>query len=116
MMLQPGEYVVAVLPDGFGDNDRGIRMYPHKNIHAHALVIDEAVLEILAVRVRAAQREALGAQRLGQLFLHLCLGRPADLIGGLAQVAAGNEQNFAGGNRCGRFQDRDSIRCHLQFS
>ena len=113
MMLQPGEYVVAVLPDRFGDNDRSIRMDLHKNIHAHALVIDEAMLQILAVRVRAPQPEALGAQGIGQLFLHLCLGCPADLIGGLAQVAAGDQQNIAGGNGRRRFQDRDSIRCHL---
>ena len=81
----------------------------HENIHAHALVIDEAVLQILAVRVCAAQGEALGPQGFGQLLFHLGLGRPADLICGLAQVAAGDEQNFAGGNRCRRFQDRDSI-------
>ncbi len=88
----------------------------HENIHAHALVIDEAVLQVFAIRVCAPQREALGTQGLRQLLFHLGLGRPANLIGGLAQVAAGDEQDFAGGNRRGRFQDRDSIRCHLQFS
>ena len=109
MMFQPGEHVVTVLPDGFRHNDRSVGMDLHENIHAHALVIDEPVLEIFAVRVRAAQGEALGPQGFGQLLFHLGLGRPADLICGLAKVAAGNEQNFVGCNRCRGFQDRDSI-------
>jgi hypothetical protein len=108
MMLQSGENVVAVLPYGFGDNDRRVGMDLHENIHAHALVIDEAVFQIVAVRVRAAQREALGTQGFCQLLFHLGLRRPADLVCGLAQVAAGDQQNFAGeGNGC-NFSEGDS--------
>jgi hypothetical protein len=110
MMLQPGKHIVAVLPYRFGDNDRSVRRDLQKNIHTHALAIDESVMKIVAVRVCAAQRETLGAQRFGELLFHLGLGCPADLVCGLPQVAAGDEQNFAGCNRCGRFKDRDSIR------
>ena len=101
---------MAVLPYGFGDNDRSVGRDLEENIHAHALAVDESVMKIVAVRVCAAQREALGAQRISELLFHLGLGRPADLVCGLPQVTAGDEQNFAGRNGCGRFEDRDSIR------
>ena len=108
-MLKSGEDVVAVLPHGLGHNDRRVGMDLHENVHARALIIDEAVPQILAVRVRAAQRKPLGPQGFGELLFHLRLSRPADLICGLAQVAAGDQQNFAWGNGCSRLQGRHNI-------
>ena len=59
MMLEPGEYVVAVLPNRFRNDDRRIRVDLHENIHAHALVINKPVLQVLTVGMRAPQREPL---------------------------------------------------------
>ncbi len=109
MMLKSGKDVVAVLPYGLSDNDRRVGMDLQENVHAHALIIDEAVPPILAVRVRAAQGKPFGPQGFGELLFHLRLSRPADLICRLAQIAAGDQQHFSRGNGCRRFQDRDSI-------
>src|ERR1700733_1355470 len=83
MMLEAGEHVVAVLPYRFRNNNRGFGMDLRENIHAHPLVIDEAVLQVLAVRMRAPEREPLRAQGFRQLLFHLGLRRPANLISGL---------------------------------
>ena len=56
---------MAVLPDGLGDHQRRIRMDVLEDIHAHALVEDEAVLEVFAVKGCARRtREALGGEGL----------------------------------------------------
>ncbi len=101
MMLQSGEHVVAVLPDRFRNNDGRIRMDLREDVHAHALTGNKAVSQILVVRVRPAQCKALGPQCIRELLFHLGLCRPADLICGLAQIPAGDQQNLAGCNRCG---------------
>ena len=54
MADQAGENVMAVLPDGLDDDERGGGVDGGEDIHSHALVEDEAVLEVFAVRVRAA--------------------------------------------------------------
>ena len=81
MAHQAGQNMIAVLPYRFGDHDRRIRGDVREDIHAHALVIDEAVLELRIVGMRAAQGESFGLESLGQLRFHLRLRGPADLIG-----------------------------------
>ena len=50
MAEQAGEDVMAVLPDGLDDDERGGGVDGGEDIHSHALVEDEAVLEVFAVR------------------------------------------------------------------
>ena len=43
MAAQPGQDVVAVLPDRLGDDERGVAVDAGEHVHAHALAGDEAV-------------------------------------------------------------------------
>ena len=54
MALQPGENVVAVLPDRFHYDDGRIRIKRHEDIHAHALVVDKSVTQFSVERIGTA--------------------------------------------------------------
>ena len=95
MTLQPRENMIAVLPHSLSHKDGRFRMDLREHIHTHALAVDEAVLESFIVRMSASQRETFGGKGGGELLFHLRLGRPADLVRRLAQIAARNEQNLA---------------------
>jgi hypothetical protein len=96
MAEQTGEDVMAVLPDGLDNDERRGGVDALEDIHSHALAEDEAVLEVFAVRVRAADLEALGGEGLNDGALGLCLGGPTQEIGRLTQIAVCDEDDFAG--------------------
>ena len=45
MRLQAGQDVMGVLPDGLGDDDGRVRIDAREDVHAHALVGDEAMAD-----------------------------------------------------------------------
>jgi hypothetical protein len=104
------EDVVAVLPDGLDDDEGGVGVDGGEDIHTHALVEDKAVLEVVAVGMGAADLEALGGEGLDDGALGLGLGGPADLVGRLTQIAAGDEKDFAGDGCDGGIDFRNGIR------
>ena len=81
MAEQAGEDMVAVLPDGLGDHEGRVGVDGGEDIHSHALVGDEAVLEVVAVGMGAADIEALCGEGRNDGVLGLGLGGPADLVG-----------------------------------
>ena len=93
---EAGQHVVAVLPDGLGHDQRGRRIEFAEDLHAHLLRINEAVLLLLVEGVGAHDGPAFGFQGLGEGGFHLRLLGPALLVGGKAQVAAGNKVNVLG--------------------
>jgi hypothetical protein len=58
----------------------------HEYIHAHALVPDEAVSHIFALRMRAPHGHALGFECRGNLLFSLRLRGPADFVRGLLSM------------------------------
>jgi hypothetical protein len=74
-----------------------------EDIHSHALVEDEAVLEVVAVGMGAADLKTLGGEGGDDGALGLGLGGPTDLVGRLTQIAAGDEEDFAGDGCDGGF-------------
>ena len=71
-------------------------------------------LEVFVVRVAArGDLEALGGEGLDDGALGLGLSRPADLVGRLTQIAAGDEEDFAGDGWGGGFDLRDGIGGHF---
>src|SRR5262245_61581055 len=91
MRRQPGENMMRVLPDGFGNNERRSRINVLKYFQAFSLRINEAVLGFGIVGVCTHQFVTLGSKRRGECDLHFLLGWPANLIGRKAQVTAGDE-------------------------
>ncbi len=113
MRDQPGEHVVRILPDGFGDDKRRVGIDPFKDAHPFLLRTDEPVLLAFLVGMRPDQFISGLRNRACQRLFHLPLRRPALLIGALPQVAAGNEQdlvlrNFSGARKLGDCR----ILCH----
>ena len=113
MAEQAREDVMAVLPDGLDDDQRGFGVDPLEYIHSHALVEDEAVLQVVAVGMGAADLEALGGEGLDDGALGLGLGGPADLVGRLTQIATGDEKDFSGDGCDGSFDLWDGIGGHF---
>ena len=109
------EEVVRILPDALGDDERrgGVEVGKHR--HAFLLGADETVLHISFVGMGADEFVTERGDDLGELFFHGGLGGPALLVGGLAQIAVGDEVDgffrefFHGGRkvlgetRCSRF-------------
>ncbi len=93
---QAGQEVLAVLPDRFGDDQRLMGIELAKNLQAHLLRIDEAMLFGRVERMRANDLPAFGAQRLREFVLHFRLFRPAFLVGGEPQIAIGHEIDVSG--------------------
>ncbi len=90
MVAQTGQHMMAVLPHRFGDDQTSVGINVLEDLHAHALTGDEAVLLHRIVGMPAFDGDALFGKGSDDGLLHRFLGRPADLIGGQAQVAAGN--------------------------
>lgn len=51
-----------------------------EDIHAHALSVYESVAQLLVIRTRAAEPNALAGKGCSVLFFHRRLGRPVNLI------------------------------------
>jgi hypothetical protein len=86
--------VVRVLPHALGHDERLLWIDAPKHLDAHALRIQEAVLFYGVVGVGAAHGIALLLQGSGELSFHSLLGGPALLVGGQAEVTAGEEEDF----------------------
>src|SRR5215469_5807943 len=93
---QTAENVMAVLPDAFGNDKRGIRIEFAKDFHAHLLGINEAMLLFLVERMRADNVPTFGFKGFGEDSFHFGLFGPAFLICGKAKVAVGEEVGVIG--------------------
>ena len=71
--------------------------HPGEDLHALALGADEAVALRALVRVGTHEFVAEARDGASQGGFHGPLGRPADLVGGGAKVAAGDEEDLHGG-------------------
>jgi hypothetical protein len=65
-----------------------------EDVHAHALIGNEAVALRRIDGKCALYRYAFMLKNLGELALQIFLSRPADLICGWPQVAAGDKNNL----------------------
>jgi hypothetical protein len=88
---QTAEDMMAILPNAFGDNERGIGIELAKDFHAHLLGIDEAMLLFFVERMGAYDLPAFGFEGFGEDSFHFGLFRPAFLVCGKAKVAIGEE-------------------------
>ena len=88
--------VMAVLPHRFGHDHGGVRVHAAKDLDAHLLGINKAVLFLLVVGVGADDGPAFSLQGAGEGRLHLRLFRPALLVGREAQIAAGDKVSLPG--------------------
>ena len=95
---QPRQQVLGVLPDRFGDDERGLPVDRTEDLQTALLAVDESMLLGVVVLVRSPHGAAEALDRRGQLRLHVALGRPAHAIGRKAQVSVGYEQDFLGHN------------------
>ncbi|MFI8786163.1 hypothetical protein [Streptomyces sp. NPDC055105] len=87
---------MAVLPDPFDDDQRGVRRQLLEDLGAGALAVDEAVPLLLVDGVSAAHRPAEVRERGGQVCLQLLPRGPSGDVGGLAQVATGDGYTVPG--------------------
>ncbi len=85
------QYVVAVLPDRLGHDERRFLRDASEYLHSPLLAVDETVAFIGIHGVRTLNAPSLPLDGLGQLSLHGRLGFLAVLIGGEAEIAVGNE-------------------------
>ena len=113
MGLQPRQQVAAVLPHRFGHHQRGFRMNALEYVHAHALAVNESVLELRIVGMRAPHCDALGAKGRSQHLFQPRLRRPADLIRRLAQIAVRNQNYHILSTGLGSYHLRNCISCHF---
>ena len=81
MMVQPCQHMMAVLPDGLGDDQTRFRVDIHKYIHSHALAGDESVFFYRIIGVSPSDGNALLSKGCCDLFFHRFLRGPAYLIG-----------------------------------
>ena len=90
---KPGKQVMGILPHGLGDDER--RLWVESGEYGHALFLraDEAVFLRGLVGVGADEPVAELGDGGGEALLHGALGRPADFVGGVAQIAVGDEEN-----------------------
>ena len=87
------ENVVAVLPDGFGDNERRLRGNVAEDLHAILLTVDEAVATNGVEGMGALEGPAFLSEDVGDLLFHRELGSFALLVGRGAKIAIRNEVN-----------------------
>ena len=86
------KHVMRILPDRFGDDQGRVGIDAiAEDVHPLLLRLDEAVLLIVLVRMRADQLVAARVDGGSELFFHRLLRGPADAIGAEAQVAVGDE-------------------------
>ena len=88
---QPGEHVMAVLPDRLGHDQRRLRRDAAEDLEPHALAADEPVPGGGVDVVGAHHLPAVGRERVGEDALQADLGGPARRVRGLAQVARRDE-------------------------
>jgi len=100
---EAGEQMLAILPDGFCDDQRGLRIELAKHREAHFLGIDETVLLLGVVRVGADDPPPFLAESGRERGLHFGLLRPALLIGGQAEIAVGDQIHLPRFERGRRF-------------
>ena len=93
MRDEPVQDVVGILPDGLGNDDRGLGINFGENLHALFLRTDEAVLQFRFVGMGADQLVAEHGHGGGELAFHRFLEGPGEFIGGGAQIAIGDEEN-----------------------
>jgi hypothetical protein len=82
MAGQPGQHVMAVLPNRLADHQRSVRRDAAEYRIAVLLAIDETMTARLIVGVRAFDLAAFAADGLHDRLLRLVLGRPALAVGG----------------------------------
>ena len=90
---QPGQDVMAVLPDGLDHDQRRIGGNLPEDFHAVPLAVDESVPLFGVDWMAAADFAPKPTNPLGYGFFDGFLGRPAELIGRRTQVAAGDENH-----------------------
>jgi hypothetical protein len=93
MAHEAREQVVRILPHRLGYDERGIGIELGEDREALLLRGDETVFDRRLVRVGPDELAAEAGHRGGEPFFHGGLGGPADLIGRLAQIAIGHEQD-----------------------
>jgi hypothetical protein len=93
---EAGQHMVRVLPDRLGDDQRRLGIDAGKHLHAFLLGGDETVLQGGLVGMGADQFATEFGDGGRQGLLHGMLGGPADFVGGLAEIAAGDEEDFHG--------------------
>ena len=94
MAAHAGEDVMRVLPRGGGEDETGFGVDAGEDIHAHALAGDEAMALRGIDGKSALDSHTLIAKGRGEPALQILLRRPADLIRGLPQISAGDENNL----------------------
>jgi len=100
------EDVVRILPDGLGDDDGRVGIDTGEDFHAFLLRGDEAVFHVGLVAVGADEFVAKVGDGGGEGLFHFLLGGPADGVGGVAEVAVGDQRDgFFGGFGHGRERD-----------
>lgn len=110
---EPGEEMVGILPDGFGDDERRLGIETGENSHALFLGADETVFEFRFVGMGADELVAELRNGGGERRFHGTLGWPADFVGGLAEVAVGDEENgfeFGHGESGGTIMRSNRVR------
>jgi hypothetical protein len=88
--------VMRVLPNRFGDNQRGSRVESLKDLESLALAGDETVLLRFLVGMGAHEQVAHIRENLGQLCFHGLLRGPACLVSREPKIAAGDKINLLG--------------------
>ena len=91
MGREPGEHVIGVLPDRLGHHQRHARLDAREHVEPLAGAGDEAVASRPGRSMAPLERPAGPGERRDEVSLHGFLGRPANAVGLLAEVAAGNE-------------------------
>ena len=89
MSKQTGKHVMAILPDTFSHDERGVRIQLLEDLHPLFLRIDEAMLLPFVECMRSNNTPAFSFESFRQNGLHFGLFGPAFLIGGKAKVAVG---------------------------
>src|SRR5690606_36921563 len=89
-----GEHMVGILPNALRYNERSAAWNCLEYFNAHALGIDESVLLLRIVCMRAYDFPAQLGQGVAKHRFHFSLGLPAKLVGGQTQVATGDKPYF----------------------
>ena len=84
---------MGILPHGFCDDERRVRIERREDRHTLFLGADETVFLGRLVGVGADEFVTKLSHGGGECLLHRVLGGPADFVGGLAEVAVGDEED-----------------------
>ena len=95
-MVSPAQDVVAVLPDRFRNDQGRAGIQMSKDLHSHFLRVNKAMPFSRFEMVRADKFPTFILDGFSQQSLHFGLDRPALLVGGQAQIAAGDETGVSG--------------------